>query len=53
MPEAAIISAKQVQKTARYPAIRASGELLSLYEEPCVALAEMIAKMVSPIDVPN
>lgn len=51
--EAAIISPKQVQKTARYPTIRASGEFFSLYDDPSVAPAEMIANMVSPMDVPN
>jgi hypothetical protein len=53
MPEAAIINPKHVQKTARYPAIRASGELLLVKAESCVTLAEIIAKAVSPMDVPN
>jgi len=53
IPEAAIIKPKQAQKTALYPTIRASGEALSAYEELWVTPAEMIAKMVNPIEVPN
>lgn len=50
---AASKSPKQVQKTARYPTIRASGEFLFLYEDPSVTLAAIMAKVVRPIDVPN
>jgi hypothetical protein len=47
------MSPKQVQKTARYPTISASGEPLLRYVDSSVAPAEMMAKIVSPIEVPN
>jgi hypothetical protein len=53
IPVASNISAKQVQNTALYPNKSASGEPFCTYEESFVTLADMIAKSVRPMDVPN
>jgi hypothetical protein len=53
IPVASNISAKQVQNTALYPNKSASGEPFCTYEDSFVTLADMIAKSVRPMDVPN
>ncbi len=51
--QTSIIQENSVQKTARYPTMRASGDPLSAYLDPAVLDSETTAVIVNPIDVPS